>query len=169
MEDSVHEFDHPKNSDMLLGQQVRKTLALLKREPSSEPSPSQSSASHSQGTEFIRSLTGKHKRKHRDYEKYESCAHKIAEALKHANRAVELDDGALTLAAAKEYNQSAELLENVLKVVTEKGNEESEHEDVVRLRKLCSVYRDRANLIYSIHQEVVTRSRSLGGTDGSSS
>ncbi|CAE6525295.1 unnamed protein product [Rhizoctonia solani] len=154
---------------MLLGQQVRKTLALLKREPSSEPSPSQPSASGSQGTEFIRSLAGKHKRKPRDCEKYENCANKIAEALKHANRAVELDNGALTLAAAKEYNQSAELLEDVLKMVTEKEDEEPEHEDVTRLRKLCSVYRDRANLIYSIHEEVVTRSRSLGVTDCSSS
>ncbi|CAE6383083.1 unnamed protein product [Rhizoctonia solani] len=122
---------------MLLGQQVRKTLALLKREPSSEPSPSQPSASGSQGTEFIRSLAGKHKRKPRDCEKYENCANKIAEALKHANRAVELDNGALTLAAAKEYNQSAELLEDVLKMVTEKEDEEPEHEDVTRLRKLC--------------------------------
>ncbi|CAE6347689.1 unnamed protein product [Rhizoctonia solani] len=164
MEDAIA----PNNPNMSLTQQVRKTLALLKREPSSEPSSSQFSSSDLQSTESIRSLAAKHKQKHKDCRECESCSYKIAEALKHANRAVELDDGALTLAAAKEYNQSAELLESVLKAVAEKETEELEHEDIARLRKLCTVYRDRANLIYSVHEEVITRSQSLGPNRSSS-
>ncbi|KAH7340435.1 hypothetical protein B0J17DRAFT_715654 [Rhizoctonia solani] len=155
----------PRNSDMPLGQQVRKTLIFLKSESSSEPSSSQSSGNDYHNTNSRSSLRGKHKRKHRDCKECEKCSHKIAEALKHANRAVELDDGALTLAAAKEYNQSAELLESVLEAVTEKETKEFEHEDVTRLKKLCDVYRDRANLIYSAHEEVITRPQSLGGTN----
>ncbi|CAE6525204.1 unnamed protein product, partial [Rhizoctonia solani] len=162
----AHELDHPpRNSDMSLGQQVRKTLAFLKRESSSESNSSQSSGSDFQGTESTSSLAGRHKQKHKDCEECENCRQAIAEALKHANRAVELDDGALTLAAAKEYNQSAELLESVLEAVAEKEAEEPEHEDIIRLRKLCNVYRDRANSIYSAHEGVVTRSQSLGGTN----
>ncbi|KAG8752816.1 hypothetical protein FRC11_007999 [Ceratobasidium sp. 423] len=121
---------------MLLGQQVRKTLAFLKRGSGSEPSSSQSPGSDFQGTKSASSLAGAHKQKHKDCEECESCSQAVTEALKHANRAVELDDGASTLVAAKEYNQAAELLEGVLEVVAEKETEEFEHEDVIHLRKL---------------------------------
>ena len=120
---------------MPLGQ-VQKTLAFIKRESSSKPGSSQSPGTSFQGTDIALSLARRHNRKHGDHEEREECSRKVAEALKHANRAVELDDEASTLAAAREYNQAAELLESVLGVVTEKETKEFEHEDIARLRKL---------------------------------
>ncbi|CEL52249.1 hypothetical protein RSOLAG1IB_00789 [Rhizoctonia solani AG-1 IB] len=149
---------------MPLSRQVRKTLSFLKRETSS---------GHSIDCDLpegdpLPPLTGGHKWQHGDCEQCKNRRHTLTEALKHANRAVELDDGALTLAAAKEYNQSAELLRNLLEAITDpdvKDTEEFEHEDITRLRRLCDAYRDRANLIYSVHEGVVTRPETLRGTD----
>ncbi|CAE6432680.1 unnamed protein product [Rhizoctonia solani] len=149
---------------MPLSQQVRKTLSFLKRETSSSHSISCDLPSG----EPLLSLTGGHKRQHGDCEQCKNRRQTLVEALKHANRAVELDDGALTLAAAKEYNQAAELLGNLLEAITDpdlKDSDEFEHEDVTRLRKLCDAYRDRANLIYSVHEGVVTRSETLHSTE----
>ncbi|KAJ1310223.1 hypothetical protein OPQ81_006965 [Rhizoctonia solani] len=125
---------------MPLGQQVRKTLAFLKRESSSEPNSSGLSGGEFRDMEFTTSVVGMHKQRHGDNEESEDCRHKIAEALKHANRAVELDDCAFTLAAAMEYNQSAELLESVLKGVAEKATQEFDDEDITRLRKLVCLF-----------------------------
>ncbi|ELU44542.1 hypothetical protein AG1IA_01440 [Rhizoctonia solani AG-1 IA] len=124
---------------MPLSQQVRKTLSFLKR----EGNPSHSINCDLPDGDHLPPLTGGHKRQHGDCEQCQNRRDTLVEALKHANRAVELDDGALTLAAAKEYNQSAELLGNLLEAIIDsdlKDTGEFEHEDVTRLRNLVRFF-----------------------------
>ncbi|KAH7340436.1 hypothetical protein B0J17DRAFT_715655 [Rhizoctonia solani] len=68
----------------------------------------------------------------------------LLDALSHAHRAVALDSAGSVSEATEEYNRTIELLEDVLQNI---GEDSSDNEDSVRIKKICDSYRNRTQLL----------------------
>ncbi|CAE6432668.1 unnamed protein product [Rhizoctonia solani] len=71
----------------------------------------------------------------------------LLNALEHANRAVALDTAGSVPEATEEYGRTIELLEGVLRNI---GEDESDNEDSLRIKKICDSYRNRTQLLISV-------------------
>ncbi|KAL5635973.1 hypothetical protein ACGC1H_004695 [Rhizoctonia solani] len=71
----------------------------------------------------------------------------LLNALDHANRAVALDTAGSVSEATEEYNRTIELLEGVLQGI---GEDSSDNEESVRIKKICDSYRSRTHLLISL-------------------
>ncbi|CEL52248.1 hypothetical protein RSOLAG1IB_00788 [Rhizoctonia solani AG-1 IB] len=68
----------------------------------------------------------------------------LLNALEHANRAVALDTAGSVPEATEEYNRTVELLEGVLRDI---GEDDSDNEDSLRIKKICDSYKNRTQLL----------------------
>ncbi|CAE7225758.1 unnamed protein product [Rhizoctonia solani] len=75
----------------------------------------------------------------------------LLNALDHANRAVALDTSGSVSEATEEYTRTITLLEAVLRDI---GEDDSDNEDSVRIKKICDSYRSRTQLLITLRESM---------------